>query len=173
MPSPLICFLSEFSSSWKAPNVGSRLRLLQWLNLSTIVYHTMKSAKLSNAICPHKCFIWCSAPTYISIWVMGLFTLCFAIPLCNITICYYFVFKQGPYMPILFDYSITWLMVWCLDKFLYGSVLGWVVHWLDWSSVGSVLNWVVPLLDISLVGLFLDLHNFQKCGIRQTDKQTE
>ena len=56
LPSPLICFLSEFSSSWKAPNVGSRLRLLQLLNLSTIVYHTMKSAKLSNAICPHKCF---------------------------------------------------------------------------------------------------------------------
>ena len=53
LPSPLIGILSEFSSSWKVPNVGSRLWLLQGHNLSTIVYYTMKSAKLSNAIWLH------------------------------------------------------------------------------------------------------------------------
>ena len=60
LQSPLIGILSEFSSSWKVPNVGSRLWLLQWHNLSTIVNHTMKSAKLSNTICPHKCLIQCT-----------------------------------------------------------------------------------------------------------------
>ena len=48
LPSPLIGILSEFSSSWKVPNVGSRLWLLQGHSLSTIVYYTMKSAQLSN-----------------------------------------------------------------------------------------------------------------------------
>ena len=60
LPSPLIGILSEFSSSWKVPNVGSRLWLLQGHNLSTIVNYTMKSAKLSNAIRLHKCFIQCT-----------------------------------------------------------------------------------------------------------------
>ena len=61
--SPLIGILSEFSSSWKVPNVGSRLWLLQGHNLSTIVNYTMKSAKLSNAFWLHKCFIQCSDRT--------------------------------------------------------------------------------------------------------------
>ena len=60
LPSPLIGILSEFSSSWKVPNVDSRLWLLQGHNLSTIVYYTMKSAKLSNTIYLHKCFIQCT-----------------------------------------------------------------------------------------------------------------
>ena len=59
LPSLLIGILSEFSSSWKVPNVGSRLWLLQGHNLSTIVYYTMKTAKLSNTIWLHKCFIQC------------------------------------------------------------------------------------------------------------------
>ena len=60
LPSPLICILSEFSSSWKIPNVGSRLWLLQGHNLSTIIYNSMKSAKLSNTIYLHKWFIQCT-----------------------------------------------------------------------------------------------------------------
>ena len=58
LASPLNCILSEFSSSWKVPNVGSRLWLLQGHNLSTIVYYTMTSAKLSNTT--WQCFIQCS-----------------------------------------------------------------------------------------------------------------
>ena len=55
LPSPLIGILSDFSSSWKVPNV--RLWLLLGHNLSTIVYNIMKSAKLSNIIYLQKCFI--------------------------------------------------------------------------------------------------------------------
>ena len=60
LPSPLIGILSEFSSSWKIPNGGSRFWLLQGHNLSTIVYYTMKSAKLYTTFNIHKCFIQCT-----------------------------------------------------------------------------------------------------------------
>ena len=59
LPSPLIGILSDFSSSWKVPNV--RLWLFQGHNLNTIVYYTLKSAMFSNTIYPHKCFIQCNA----------------------------------------------------------------------------------------------------------------
>ena len=62
LPSPLIGILSEFSSSWKVPNVDSRLWLLQGHNMNTIIYYTRKSAKkLFNTLYPHKSFIRCNA----------------------------------------------------------------------------------------------------------------